>query len=44
MSAEGKLPLKPVPEMHHNFQRRFHGKMTTPGTAMWVMQRLAEAK
>jgi hypothetical protein len=30
--------------MHHNFQRRFRGKMTTPGMAMWVAQRLTEAK
>ena len=43
-SAEGKLPPKPAPEMCHNFQRRFCGKMTTPGMAMWVAQRLAEAK
>jgi Retroviral aspartyl protease len=43
-TAEGKLPSKPTPEMRHNFQRRFRGRMTTPGTAMWVAQRLAEAK
>jgi RNase H-like domain found in reverse transcriptase/Reverse transcriptase (RNA-dependent DNA polymerase)/Integrase zinc binding domain len=42
-TTEGKL-LKPTPEKRHNFQRRFRGKMTTPGTAMWVAQRLAEAK
>jgi hypothetical protein len=41
--TEGKLP-KPTPEMQHNFQRRFCGKTTTPGTAMWVAQRLTEAK
>ena len=34
-SAEGKLPPKPTPKMQHNFQRRFSGKMTTPGTTMW---------
>jgi hypothetical protein len=43
-TAEGKLPSKPTPEMRHNFQRRFRGRMTTLGTAMWVAQRLAEAK
>jgi hypothetical protein len=37
--VEGKLQEKPRPEMWHNFQRRFHVQM-----AMWVAQRLAEAK
>ena len=43
-SAEGKPHKKPELEMRHNFQRRFRGKMTTLGMAMWVVQRLAEAK
>ncbi len=44
MNAEGKLQKKLNLETCHNFQRRFRGQMTTPGTAMWVMQRLAEAR
>jgi hypothetical protein len=42
--VEGKPQKKPNPEKHHNFQRRFCGRMTAPGTAMWVAQRLAEVK
>jgi hypothetical protein len=44
MNVEGKPQKKPNPETRHNFQRRFCGRMTAPGTAMWVAQRLAEAK
>jgi hypothetical protein len=42
--VEGKPQKKPNPETCHSFQRRFHGRMTTPGTVMWVTQRLAKAK
>jgi hypothetical protein len=42
--VEGKPQKKPNPETCHNFQRRFHGQMIAPGMAMWVAQRLAEAK
>jgi len=44
MNVDGKLQDKPKLEMRHNFQRRFHGRMTTSGMAMWVAQRLAEAR
>src|SRR6202040_2994632 len=50
---EGPSPCKkekektrsvPRPEMRHSLQRRFRGQKMTPGTAQWMVQRLAEAK